>query len=355
MMTKIALLLTKLLEDFLFVEFYESAVPKDLWRLVILTAPLEVWVFYFRPTLKALNKIKDYNLYLERAPTIFRFVVTLILMFGLELEVEAYIYTDIVAKLFMIITIFVCLVKDDVLGLSLKKTELKEMLHYGLRSYGTIVARSITSRIDHIIMALYLSPQYVGIYSIAQSLSEKLMMPTNAICLPLLPKFSRLNRADAKTFANKILDQLALPNLVVIVGASIATGFLIVLVYGEAYAEAHFPFVLLAMAVPPKSSSLILATFFNGTGRPEIKSLQRLGGLGLRALGLVSLVPVYGMAGCALATLGSELIVFSVNYWYYRKTEKLGSERIFHFRVSAITQELRRLKKFGPETKTPSN
>ena len=87
-----------LLEEWIFSKFYDSNVPRDLLHIVFLCTPLNVGLFYYRASLKALNKIKEYNLLIDVIPTILRFILTLFFMLELKLGVEGYIYQDILVK-----------------------------------------------------------------------------------------------------------------------------------------------------------------------------------------------------------------------------------------------------------------
>ena len=337
----ISLFVLLALESYLFHNYYKSDIPRDLLRLVFLFTPLHAFQFYFRVAIKALNRIKEFNLYSEVLPTIIRFFLTILLLGVLQLGVAAYIALEILISLITTLCFARILHKEGVLLLRFDTAKFKLMLHYGLRGFFTNMSAALSSKIDRLVIGGFLSPSAAGIYAIAENLAGKLLIVANSICLPLLPQLSKISRAEATLFANKILNQILLPVAFMIIATVSASPFAIEFIYGKDFATAWQPFFFLALAAQFISLNKVVGAYFVATGRPGIKSLQKAAVLGIRCILLVALVPAYNTVGCGISTFVAECFVFLLTYVYYKRVEELGGTRIFTFSISTLRGELR--------------
>ena len=171
------------------------------------------------------------------------------------------------------------------------------------------------------------------------------MTIANVITFPLLPNIARLSREKASELSCRIIDLLTIPMLAGIGGSILAAPFFIDLAYGTAYSSAFIPFALLAAATLFTSWTAILGVYFTGTGRPGVKSLEKIGNLTLKAVLLYFLVSSMGIQGAALTQLIVEFMMFSGLYWYFKHTAGLNGRRVFTLQISKLKHELKLLRK----------
>jgi O-antigen/teichoic acid export membrane protein len=339
----VALVTLLSLEQYLFESYYKSDVPRDLLQLVFWATPLSAFKLYLRTAVIALNRIKEFNFFSETAPTILRFSAVVILIGILELGVAAYVMLDIVINIIICLSFAWVLHKDGVLVLRFDIAKFKLMLHYGIRGYFTNMSAALSSKIDQLIIGMFLSPAAAGIYSIAESLAAKILIVARSIQRPLLPQLSRLSKAEATAFANKILDQILLPVAFTVLVAIVASPFAIPIIYGEKFAQAWEAFFFLALAAQFISLNKIVSAYFVATGRPGIKSIQRGAVLAIRSALLVALVPIYQTVACGISTFVAEALVYACIFYYYKRVENLRGVHIFSFSADRLVHELRKI------------
>jgi O-antigen/teichoic acid export membrane protein len=324
--------------------YYSDSISLDLLIFALCLTPLHVASITFMITARALNKIKELNRYRDVHQALWRFAMVLLLLAYLDWGIWGYILMELILNLVLILSLGRILHQDKLLIFSWNQKRAATMLNYGLRGYMSGVSNKLSLKLDQLVAGALLTDAQVGIYTIALQLAARLMTIANVITFPLLPNVSRLSREKAGEVACRILDLLTIPMLLGITGSIIAAPFFLELAYGADYTSAFIPFALLATGTIFASWTAILGVYFAGTDRPEVKSLEKIGNLTLKAVLLYFLVSSMGIQGAALSQLVVEFIMFSALYWYFKRTAGLNGKRIFTLKISKLKHELKLLR-----------
>lgn len=181
---------------------------------------------------------------------------------------------------------------------------LASMLHYGRHSYVANLIGYFLYRANLLIINLLAGPAQVGVYVIALRLGEYVWVLSSAVSTATFPRLSARD-TDAKTRRETIATLFRITLLLsagLATGLALLSGVIVGVLFGEAYAGAVAPLLLLLPGIVLFGASRILANATAAGGRPDIN--VRLGAvIALVSVALCfALVPVYGIAGAALAT-----------------------------------------------------
>lgn len=197
---------------------------------------------------------------------------------------------------------------------------IKSIVSFGLKSHTQFVMGTTIDKMDVPIMNLFLDPAAVGIYGVAQSLvGRTLNMPT-AVSTALYPHLVASDTDDAMN----TITETACRNLMAMVTAIALVGVLvgqqvIILMFGQKYAGAYIPFLLLLLAMIPQGSYQILNRSFASRGKPLLGAIPTAIALVVNLVGDFVLIPRMGIIGAGVATLAgavclitSGVIIYSI-------------------------------------------
>jgi O-antigen/teichoic acid export membrane protein len=194
----------------------------------------------------------------------------------------------------------------------------RNLLGYGLRSYGTDVIGALASQLDLAVIVMFLSAAQLGLYSIALTLSRLLSIVQTSLVSVLFPRASSLGPEEGIA----LIDRTARLSTVVSIGLGIA--FLVAVpivlprLYGEQFSAAILLMPLLSAEAVVSGFGGILKQSFLASGRPFVGTLIEAGSI-LCAIGLLFLlVPRMNILGAATALLCTSLIRVGVIMLAYR-------------------------------------
>jgi O-antigen/teichoic acid export membrane protein len=182
----------------------------------------------------------------------------------------------------------------------------REMLAYAWHILLTNVAQKLTYRLDQLIVNLLSGPATVGLYSIAARLAEAPLLGPRA-----LRQSWFATRAMAGDVRNSIRATLAgSRKLSLLMAAALppfgaAGALLIPVAYGQEFAGAVTPFVLLLLGTFALSVSFAFVSGLTGAGKPKRVAVASWIGLAMTVVLDLILVPPLGAEGAALASAGS--------------------------------------------------
>ncbi len=185
----------------------------------------------------------------------------------------------------------------------------REMILFGLRGYPNSLGMLLRNQSAVFVLNALHGPGAVGVYSIAQALAEKLLLPIQSLQDVLFNRMIRLPRAEATETMNRYL-RVGLALMLPIVALAILLGpTLITLLFSEAFSGAAAPLRLLLVGSAVAVTPALLSTYLLGhLGRPGLLSiLSWLNGC-LSLVLLVVLVPGGAATGAAAAMLTAQLV-----------------------------------------------
>jgi len=180
---------------------------------------------------------------------------------------------------------------------------VRQALSAGIRFHPNLIATYLLIKIDLLLVGAMTDVRAAGLYSLAASIAEPLMLAMRSISVGTLEYQTRASEPDAARFTMDFIRQsLALTLLIGIVVAAFAYPGIII-AYGPEWAGAVLPFVILVGALvffAPRGAADDLLTRI---APPLWLSAIGAGALLLNlALNLV-LIPALGISGAALASL----------------------------------------------------
>lgn len=191
---------------------------------------------------------------------------------------------------------------------------VRRAIPYGAKVNFTNLIALLTYRVDVVIVAVFLTPSAVGLYSVAFLTAERLWMISAVASVVLFPRTaaaSKHGEVDAE-FTGLVLR--------VVLATTIFAAILLVLVaplavpwlFSDRFADSVLPLRILLVGIVSFAGVRILATDNAARGDPGLNSM--LAGLALVvnvALNLL-LIPRLGIKGAALASSASYSLLFAL-------------------------------------------
>ena len=177
---------------------------------------------------------------------------------------------------------------------------LTEQIVGGLPAMISNFGQTMLLRLDRILLGLFSTTAVVGIYSVAATSAEMLLLVPTAISQVIFHRVAT-GRQHLQKLTRLRVGNLGLAAIAAIVLVLIAPLFIDV-VFGQAYHAAATPLRILAIAVIGMSAYLVDMACLNGAGRLRTASLVTIfGALIVTALDL-TLIPAYAAVGAAAAS-----------------------------------------------------
>jgi O-antigen/teichoic acid export membrane protein len=201
----------------------------------------------------------------------------------------------------------------------------REYLNFCVRVAGVNLVSLLNYRADLYIVAMLANTAALGMYTIAVSAAESLLVPTQVAALITSPHIGSLEVRPAAVLTARCVRNNMLVALVVC-GVLFALAPAIVhLLYGNAFAPVVPALRVLLIGVFAMSLGSPMSSFFTlRLGQPEIP--MRLAGISAAiclAMAFV-LVPVSGMLGAATASTVAYIIGQSIAIWYFNRSARIG-------------------------------
>ena len=186
----------------------------------------------------------------------------------------------------------------------------KKLLQYGLASYGVDLCGAMALYVDQALVVRVLSPEAMGTYVVALSVSRMLNVFHTSVVMVLFPKSVGQDPGVVREMTGRATRMstllTAITGLCVIaVGPQVLT-----LLYSAQYRSAGPVLRVLVIEVVLAGATTVLSQAFMALGKPAIVTALQLLGLLLTVPMVLLLAPHYGIFGAALALLLSTTFRF---------------------------------------------
>jgi len=193
--------------------------------------------------------------------------------------------------------------------------ECRLLLSYGMRSYGIDLLGSLAERVDSVLVVSLLRPGAMGVYAVMLSLAGTLSVFRLAVSMVLFPRTAGL-APKAIIELTEVAVRIATMITALCAAALCLVGPLLVgVLYGHVYLTALGALRLLLLEATISCAVTVLAQAFKSAGRPGLVTILQGIGLGLCIPLMLWLIPIYGVAGAALALLLSTTARFLFIYF----------------------------------------
>ena len=192
----------------------------------------------------------------------------------------------------------------------LQREVLQPMLSYAMRANLGNVLQFFNYRLDVFVVNYLLGAEQVGIYGVAVSLAELLWQWPQAVSFALFPRATASDPEQMNRLTPRVLRWTLLVTLLGAIGLALVGALVIRFVFGERFAGAYGPMLILLPGVVLLGGGKVLGSDIAGRGHPGLNSLNSAAALVVTLAGNVALVPRFGIAGAALASS----IAYALNF-----------------------------------------
>ena len=188
------------------------------------------------------------------------------------------------------------------LVLKIEWGKMKDVLHYGLRSFLGPICLLLIFKLDSFILNIFSNIRAVGFYSIAVSFAELLPFVPLAVGTVLFPKLTsqetaRLHASTARVIRVMFSFLAFLCVIFLILGKR-----LILFVYGDIYSPSVIPLYILLPGYLFISFYYLFFSYFNAIDKPEMPTLVLIATLMIKVFASIFAVPRWGILGAATAS-----------------------------------------------------
>lgn len=202
---------------------------------------------------------------------------------------------------------------------------LPSALSYGIRAYVATILTYAVLRSGIFFVNSWLGTAQAGLYATAQQLAELLVIMPGIIGTVL---FSRIAGGARSALTARVVRTAAVMMLPIFAILAAARKLIIVLLFGIEFAPAADIFLIFLPGTYLLGLEVIIASEFAGCGYPWPAALAWLPVLIINVTGYALLIPRLGVAGAAISTTFSFLILFAYILLYYRQQSGQNLRRI---------------------------
>lgn len=181
----------------------------------------------------------------------------------------------------------------------------------------------IYMRIDQIMLGQLVNDRAVGLYSAAVKISELWYFVPTALTSSVYPSMIQARAVSAEKYANqiqKVLDGLVLMAYSVAIGASLFSTQIVVLLYGQEYAEAGTVLALHVWTGIFVSLGIMRSSWTTIEGYMHLALASTATGAGINVMLNYALIPKYGGVGAAIATLIAQIFASYLSVLFFART-----------------------------------
>lgn len=189
-------------------------------------------------------------------------------------------------------------------------SQVKQITKYGISTNLSGLPYNLNLRLDQAAMTLWLPPEVLGFYVVAVAWSSTQSFIGNGVSMILLSKSSNVERSDTSS-VQRVVAQFRIASVLILllgVAATAVTPWGINLLFGESFAPAVLPAIVLSVAASVANIKLLLLEMSRGFGETTVGISAESLGLLVTVVFLALLLPSWGAVGAAVTSLISYCI-----------------------------------------------
>ena len=250
-------------------------------------------------------------------PTILTLIITGVMTAIWEIHLKVALNVLLSVELLASSLVSILLLRQNN-SVNLNSTGIKELYIYGVKGYAGSIGNTVLTQVDALIIAAFLSPAALGVYSVSKSLYRALLSVPQALNGMLFGKFCEMSVEDSMAFGSKIIKGTMLVMATGVVIGFIVSEKFIIGVFGEEFVLAAEPFYILLIAAFFMGSSSSINPLLMAQGFPWICSKIAITSGVISVFSTFVLVPKAGVNGAAMGCLAGTICFFLLRF-YYRK------------------------------------
>jgi O-antigen/teichoic acid export membrane protein len=291
----------------------------NLLRIMLITLPFVVLADGIIGHLQTLNEYKKIMMFKFSLPLGSLVIVLILIMFNIY-NVRNFIITYYLWNMVVLLFLFTTLIRKI-------KPKFKSVLQYsrqlskkGVQIFGTVVVGVFSGGLDQIVISMLLSNYVLGLYSVAISIGT--IVPSlmiGSLSFYFWPKLMDLNEEERTRKVEDTHSLLFYGSMLICLFGSIATYFLLPVLYGNEYLLSIPMAITLLLVAPFKVAHSILISFMNTKGQFHRITLAEIVGLLSGISAMYILFPVIGNMGAPIGVVVSSLVKWCLMFfWSYK-------------------------------------
>lgn len=269
-------------------------------RWFLVSCPIPILLIVGRAALEASGDFSGSNASYWLVPSLTLLALGGLMFAGLLSPVSAglaYVLSGVPVAAWMLVRLY-CLQKPSLTNLI---SNSRELMHYGVRSYGVDLVAALALQADQVLVAGFVTATSMGIYLAASNVARMLSVFPLSIVMVLFPRTAGLGIEEIRRVtgqAVRVCTALAIccGMATVIIGPSLMS-----LLYGPNYAPAASILRVLVLEALFSGNTQVLAQAFMSAGRPGVVTVVQTAGVTLSIGLMIILIPHYGVMGAALS------------------------------------------------------
>lgn len=184
-------------------------------------------------------------------------------------------------------------------------------------------------RADLYLVAIMTTPAALGVYTVAVSAAESLLLPTQVAALVTSPHIGSFEREPAAALAARCVRNNLLVALVVCAAIFVCCPPIVKLLYGPAFMPVVPALRILLAGVFALSLASPISSYFTlKLGRPEVPLLLAAGAAVICIAVTVALLPRLGIIGAATGSTVAYIVGQIAGIWYFASQTKISLRTI---------------------------
>jgi O-antigen/teichoic acid export membrane protein len=308
--------------------FREHLSAKVLWQtgpayimLTICMLPFNILKGYSIAIFYAVSQFKLANLR-SIANSAALLIGMFFVMVVLRMQLFAALMVNVTVSVFIAVWLIWTIQRLYPLSLRLNLELGKKTVRFGVKSYMQGIVNSLHLRLDHYLIAFYLSPDMVAFYSIAMHLAYLIGEIPSVVTRVLYPKLSGSPPESAHRMTILVCRHMLFIEGLAALAIALMGKMLIVAWYGEAYAPAAEPLYIILPGLVMMSLFTILGRNFTSRNKQQANILSSSLALLANILLNLVLIPRMGINGAALASTISYSLATAVLLTLFLKESK---------------------------------
>lgn len=199
-----------------------------------------------------------------------------------------------------------------------RRRHLESLFSYAKYGWSNALKGTTFNWMDTIVLGVFVTPSFVGIYEVAWTLSTFLLMASNSLSSALFPEISRLEKeGEIEKIKSNINDALVFAGVLLIPGffGAAILGEEILSIYSAEFSKGQYVLLILISALTFNAYFSQLTSAMRGLDKPDVALKIDFVFVGSNMILNVVLVYLFGWHGAAVATLISSFISLAVGYY----------------------------------------
>ena len=199
------------------------------------------------------------------------------------------------------------LVRGELAASAAGPSAMPTVLRFSLATHMSNVVQFLNYRLDVFIVTALLGTAALGLYALAVSVAQLLWLISVAASVVLFPRVASNTETSADTAARTAQVARVVLTISVLGAGGLALGgpLLVRTLYGNEFAGAISPLLLLLPGIAVFSLPNVLASYIAGVGRPRLNLYVALAALAVTIALDLALIPAMGIDGAAIASTAS--------------------------------------------------